>query len=1099
MTVNKNNTPVWQIDTKSSPREIATALLQIRPWPKSIPPSLKPLLTLQVIVEFIYLVPKPWDTSTDEDNFRQAIKFCFNMAKSLQNKEDFLVSRALLFILVFDWNWIRLHRGKRGAARRARRILLRIQPSIELTYRFPFLDLHFLLRLARLWSLTDIKEAVFIYRGALDSFEKLTRKMVQGELQRGEIILGAQLQQGLANALYEAGSFSEAVEHADTAAKAFEHSEEVELTHQALTIKGMCLAATGKNFEALAILKRVRDYALFREEVPRMVTISRVMWRLLVKCEQQKASDKLLERTVSIFNTSKHTQFETVKLIADFLDNAGYYNKATDLVERYFYYYLRHENHLSALNSAFARINLAIDKGDLEQALKWFKKARQVYIRSMPPACRADLYSYVGHIAYATNLRYEQAARLFAKAGRIYCKHGSLSQIQDAYIQYATACTELGEMEKSLKALDAALQVPLPYENLKRARILGQAGSIYARLARFGEASDFLEREIMIYEAISAWDLAAFPLRQLGGLYQRMDRLKEAEKCYAESLRIFILRKNHLEIAMTGNNLASLALIRGEPKQAMRWLKAALKEFKKAGSTNFPLTILNNIGWALVGVGHPKLALSVFQKALSSVKKERVYPIRYARILAGIASAYLLLQSRTEAINYLKQAIELIESYRGSFELGRNRSGVTELCFALYTETICLCRALDQPELAFLLMQLANGRTIFESIAQMSSDSEGYLQNPPKNMTFDFSYEKEYSDRFRDPQRLLKHAQHGPLSHDQALKYIGNCCLLQYFFRGDSLFCCSTSKHSGTQIHQLAIGTGTDFIRRVQNLIQNFVSQPKGTQLLVNINKSLRDFYDILLRPLEKAFQNTERIIIVPSSSLYNIPFGCLYNGRQYFAERHILSYLPHVGLLTFSRTDSVNLNSWVGFGDPRGDLSYARSEIERVATLFQNVTLNTGDKATEQTLLSSAQNADVLHIATRVIRYSENPYDAHFEVHDGDKTVTMPCGNIMGAKLQAKLVVLRCCYTGEAKPWYGGDIAAIWTCFLLAGCGAVFASPWQVYESDDVSRLVIRFYELWMRNKKSPAEALALAQREAIEQNTYPAMWGFPLLIGNV
>lgn len=138
------------------------------------------------------------------------------------------------------------------------------------------------------------------------------------------------------------------------------------------------------------------------------------------------------------------------------------------------------------------------------------------------------------------------------------------------------------------------------------------------------------------------------------------------------------------------------------------------------------------------------------------------------------------------------------------------------------------------------------------------------------------------------------------------------------------------------------------------------------------------------------------------------------------------------------------------------------------------------------------------LLIATRVKRDPDNPYNTSFQVPDKNGTTWVPFADVLKNKLEAPLAVLRCCYTGEARPWLGGEVAAVWTSFLLAGCNAVLASPWQVYESQDVSQLIIRFYELWIKDGIPLVQALTLAQREAIRQGLFPAMWGFPLLIGN-
>jgi CHAT domain-containing protein len=320
--------------------------------------------------------------------------------------------------------------------------------------------------------------------------------------------------------------------------------------------------------------------------------------------------------------------------------------------------------------------------------------------------------------------------------------------------------------------------------------------------------------------------------------------------------------------------------------------------------------------------------------------------------------------------------------------------------------------------------------------------------------------------------------------------------LLQYFFYGDSLFCCTLNKQAGATICSLPIQSGIKFRQKIQHLLEHFLSQPEDTQLLVNINNALEDFYDILLRPVEHIFKDSEHLLIIPSSVLFNIPFSCLFDGTSYLIEQHLISYLPHVGLLTFASASGAP-RSWIGFGDPVDDLKMAKRELLQIARLFPEPQLFTGANAKLENLFG--KHADVIHIATYVSPNEESPYAATFDIYGSENVVKLVCSDVVSADIRAKLAVLRCCYTGETRQWFGGEAAAIWTCFLLAGCGAVWASPWEIYEDEEVSRLVVRFYELWKNDRKPLVEALASAQREAIVRGVFPAMWGFPLLIGNI
>jgi len=866
--------------------------------------------------------------------------------------------------------------------------------------------------------------------------------------------------------------------------------------YQALAFQGLSFGAIGKHFEALAALKRVRDYALSTGNRARAVAVAHTMWRLLDGLGHSRAARRLLNRIVSLVRFSRNTEVEAVKQMPEFLAEASEYAEALELLAEAFGRYQARGDHRSSLSCALAQTNLAIGKGDVRLASWSLRRARSVYVSDLGPTVRADLYSYVGHVSYSTGRRFRQAARAFAKATALYSKHGSLEQLRDSYVNYGMACIEVGWPEESMRAVEAALRLPLPSDNRKKADVLANGGSIYSRVCRYAEAANLLEKAVSIHVAEGAWHNLALPLRQLGTVYYRAGELAAAQNCWERSLRLLAMEGNVHELAVTTSNLACLALRRGKPKQAAIWLIKALKTLRSVSGNRRPFFIFLNLRQVLVDLGRPKSALRAFRRALAAGRRERVSLTRMANVEFGIARAYILRGMVEKAFDHSQKAIKRIEAHRSHLEIGRHRMGITESCLPIYSQSLRLCHELNRPEEAFLIIQRANGRSLFEATAHMPTPSPQRELNVHNRDPIAPRLTKEAGVQIGDPQCLLKHAHREPLAVSKALELLGDCCLLQYFLCPDGLFCCTLSKQTGIAVHSLPIGSRREFGQKVQHLVRDVLSWPEGTELLVKIQQVLSQFYDILLRPIEHVFKDTEKIIIVPSGEVYNIPFACLFDGASYLVARHLISYLPHAGMLTLPSISTPPV-SWMGFGDPLNELKYANNELVQIAALFPESQPYTGADAKADSLFG--KYADVIHVATRVSRSVESPYAASFQVRDGAKAGRLVCSDMVGANIKAELAVLRCCYTGEAQQWFGGEVAAIWTCLLLGGCHAVLASPWQVYEDDEVSRLVIRFYEIWKQDEKSPVEALALAQREAIARGVYPAMWGFPLLIGNI
>lgn len=163
-----------EVDLSRSPREVAIALLEMRPRPRIIPEALRRCLSLHVIHEFVRLASKPWERPVDAEFFRDDMRFCSRLVGWIADGQERAASSAIILMTLFDWNWLRAYRGERGAARRAWRLLHRVNLPKETLARFPMLGVQFLLRQARLARISNAEEAVLVYKETLDWLQELT-------------------------------------------------------------------------------------------------------------------------------------------------------------------------------------------------------------------------------------------------------------------------------------------------------------------------------------------------------------------------------------------------------------------------------------------------------------------------------------------------------------------------------------------------------------------------------------------------------------------------------------------------------------------------------------------------------------------------------------------------------------------------------------------------------------------------------------------------------------------------------------------------------------------------------------------------------------
>jgi CHAT domain-containing protein len=103
---------------------------------------------------------------------------------------------------------------------------------------------------------------------------------------------------------------------------------------------------------------------------------------------------------------------------------------------------------------------------------------------------------------------------------------------------------------------------------------------------------------------------------------------------------------------------------------------------------------------------------------------------------------------------------------------------------------------------------------------------------------------------------------------------------------------------------------------------------------------------------------------------------------------------------------------------------------------------------------------------------------------------------DIYSLRAPVDLVVLSACQTALGKDIRGEGLIGLTRGFMYAGATSVVASVWKV-EDEVTAELMKRFYTEMLRNGKTPAEALRLAQNSIRQEPQWsaPHYWaGFTL-----
>ncbi len=256
---------------------------------------------------------------------------------------------------------------------------------------------------------------------------------------------------------------------------------------------------------------------------------------------------------------------------------------------------------------------------------------------------------------------------------------------------------------------------------------------------------------------------------------------------------------------------------------------------------------------------------------------------------------------------------------------------------------------------------------------------------------------------------------------------------------------------------------------------------PHAQQLLAQLDT-------LLLAPVRD--QLPTHLLIVPHKSLHYLPFHALHNGATYLIQQHTVSYLPTASVLTFTHHAAPSDSAFVIGNSCDGRLPQAVAEAQTIARLLQTTPLLDAE-ATLQAVRATA--ASIWHIATHGAFRADNPLFSGLNMADGQLTTL----DIFNLKLNAALVTLSACETGQQEIGGGDELLGLAQAFLSAGAQSLLLTHWPVADAA-MPHLMGIFYERFLAGA-TKAAALRAAQTAMIETAAFahPYFWAGCFLIG--
>jgi CHAT domain-containing protein/tetratricopeptide (TPR) repeat protein len=322
--------------------------------------------------------------------------------------------------------------------------------------------------------------------------------------------------------------------------------------------------------------------------------------------------------------------------------------------------------------------------------------------------------------------------------------------------------------------------------------------------------------------------------------------------------------------------------------------------------------------------------------------------------------------------------------------------------------------------------------------------------------------------------------------------------------------------------------------------------------LPVKVRAAAEQAYGLLLAPLKERLRDKD-LVIVPSGPLCYLPFEALIEDGQYLIERHRIRYAPSLTALhlvrqwqatraqpeqpLFAVGDAIydahdirlKEGSTVaevsrdaqqevrhregGLGSALPRLEHSGREVRAIAQLLHapSRSVLTGKQALEATVkqlsaTGALKKARYVHFATHGILGldtgqppalvlslvgNDGQRDAEGGLNDG----FLRLDEVTRLKLNADLVVLSACRTGQGRLYAGEGVTGLARAFLYAGSRGVVCSLWAV-DDRETAILMTRLYA-GLKDGQAAADALRAAKLEMIRERKAPVYWAPFILIG--
>ncbi len=701
-------------------------------------------------------------------------------------------------------------------------------------------------------------------------------------------------------------------------------------------------------------------------------------------------------------------------------------------------------------------------------------------------------------IAHEINSRNGESAAL-GNLGLAYLALGDYTKAIDYQQQYLTIAREIND-------------------RLREGIALGNLGIAYYLLGDYIKAIDYYQQRWVIAHEINDRLGEGQSLGNLGNVYLLLGDYIKAIEYHSSSLALAREINDRLGEGQSLGDLGSAYYALGDYIKAIEYHSSSLALAREINNRLGESIELGNLGNVYDDLGDYIKAIEYHSSSLA-LAHEINDRLGEGRSLSNLGLAFYKSGNLPESEKKLYAGIEVWESLRE--KLGNNDSykvSIFEEQARTYRTLQEVLIAQNKTKEALEISERGRSRAFVELLnSRLSGKNIGQIPEKPTLSLLQQIAKKqnatlvEYSIIYNEfkIQGKQEEAKESEL-YIWVIKPTG-----EVTFRKADLK--PLWQKENTTLEKLVI-TSRDSIHAISTAFRGGII-PRENADKSKAKQKFQQLHKLLIEPIADLLpkQETEKVIFIPQSSLFLVPFAALQDANgKYLIEKHTILTSPSIQVLDLTRkqkqrtgTKPIEGKDTLIVGNPTmpflapkiGEtpqqlIPLPGAEIEAVAIskLLKTEPL-IGKKATESIVVKRLPQARFVHLATHGLFDDIQGLNSGIALTpSGKDDGLLTASEILDLKLNAELVVLSACDTGRGR-LTGDGVIGLSRSLISAGVPSVLVSLWSVPDAP-TALLMTEFYQN-LQKGSDKAQALRQAMLTTMKTNPNPVDWAAFTLIG--